>query len=183
MKQFSEVIVVTITPFNGTTTQDKNGLLPVMLQCIAGKMPNRNVLSGTLAERAGFEIGKTYLAQVREQGIDITFGPAFTFTKVSELKGVEIVDAIRKIGNPEILNVERPEGFEETYTRKGNAVESLQTKRIKSGEFKPSIKHSFSNETAKEVINGSSTKDTNVNFSKEDLPLESESNKIDKDKK
>lgn len=158
MKTFSETIVVTVTPYSGTTTPDKNGQLPVMLQCMAGKMPNRNVLSGTVAERSGFEVGKTYLAQVREQGYDKVFGTAFTFVKMSELNGVEIVDAVKKLGPPEIFNVERPEGFEEAYERKGDAVESLVTKRIKDGNFEPVMKRDYSHKTAKEVKDGSSVK-------------------------
>ena len=160
MKQFSEVIVVTVTTYSGTTTPDKNGLMPVMLQCMAGKMPNRNVLSGTVADRAGFEVGKTYLVQIREQGRDKVFGPTFSFTKMSELKGVEIVDAVKKLGPAEILVVDRPEGFEDAYERKGDAVESNITKRVKEGQFEPTIKRSYSHETAKEIKEGTSTENT-----------------------
>lgn len=163
MKSFNETIVVTVTPFSGTTTADKNGLMPVMLQCMAGKMPNRNVLSGTVAERGGFEMGKTYLVQVREQGKDKFFGSAFTFIKMSELKGIEIVDAIKKIGEPNILSVEKPEEFEGNYQRKGDAVESLQTKRIKEGQFIPSIKRNFEHETATKIVEGSTIKDATQN--------------------
>jgi hypothetical protein len=160
MRQFSEMIVVTVTPYSGTTTADKNGLMPVMLQCMAGKMPNRNVLSGTVAERSGFHVGKTYLAQVREQGKDKVFGPAFTFVNMGELTPVDAVKACKDIGPPEILNVERPEGFEKVYERKGDAVESLITKRIQDGNFEPVIKRSYSHETAREVKEGSTIKDS-----------------------
>ena len=68
MKAFNEMIVVAVTPFSGTDTPDKNGSDPVMLQLIAGKMPNRNVLSGTVASRAGIQVGKSYLMNVRENG-------------------------------------------------------------------------------------------------------------------
>lgn len=170
MKSFNQMIVVTITQYNGTTTPDKNGLMPVMLQCMAGKMPNRNVLSGTVAERAGFEIGKTYLAQVREQGFDKVFGSQFQFVKMDELKGIEIVKAVKEIGPAEILNVERPEGFEEVYERKGDAVESNVTKRIKEGQFIPSTRKSYNHETAKAIVDGSSvTDDKNQNLTEQSL--------------
>ena len=170
MKRFNEMIVVTATTFSGTTTPDKNGLMPIMLQCMAGKMPNRNVLSGTIAERAGFEVGKTYLVQIRESGVDKVFGPAFNFIKVSELSGLEVIDAVKKLGAAEILSVDRPDGFEEAYHRKGNAVEGLQTKRIKQGDFIPNNKRSYSHDTASSIKDGSSvTNDENQNLHESDL--------------
>lgn len=172
-----------ITPFSGTTSADKNGKPPVMLQAIAGKMPNRNVLSGTVAERAGIEIGKTYLAQVRENGTDKVFGTDYTFIKVQELIGSDIVDACKKLGPPEIFTVKRPEGFEQAYERKGDAVESLRTKRIKDGLYEPALHNvSVEHETAKEVIQGTTiteASDMQKNLTPEDLLLAGEK----KDKK
>lgn len=158
----NELIVVAVTPFSGTSTPDKNGEFPVMLQCVAGKMPNRNVMSGTVAKRAGIEVGKTYLMQVREQGFDKVFGTDFSFIKVKELEnGTDIAEVVLKLGPPEIFKVERPEGFEETYVRKGDAVESNRTKRIKEGEYVPLTPTSITNhETAKTVKDGTSTENT-----------------------
>lgn len=155
---FNEMIVATVTAFSGTTDTDKNGKSPVMLQCIAGRMPNRNVLSGTVAERSGFVVGNTYLVQVRESGYDEEFGLDFNFLKLKELDGLEIIEAKLKLGQPEIFTVTRPEGFEDNYERKTNAVEGLRTKRIREGSYKPSYpRTSTDHETAKEVVNGSST--------------------------
>lgn len=155
----NNLILVTVTPFSGTTSTDKNGKFPVMLQCLAGVMPNRNVLSGTVAERAGFEVGKTYLANVRELGVDQVFGPAYTFIKVMECKSAEdIAKAQKALGDPEILTVLRPAGFDDSYVRKTNAVEGFTSKRIQSGDFIPAIQTtSRDHSTAEKILQGSST--------------------------
>jgi hypothetical protein len=158
---FNEMIVVSVTPFSGTSTADKNGENPVMLQCIAGRMPNRNVLSGTVARRAGIEVGKTYLMQVRESGFDKVFGPDFTFIKIMEIENAEdVAKTVKQIGQPHVFTVERPEGFEQVYQRKGDAVEGNRTKRIKEGQYIPALRTSTSHQTADEIIDGSSTENT-----------------------
>lgn len=167
------MIVVAVTPFSGTDTPDKNSKSPVMLQCIAGKMPNRNVLSGTVAERAGIEAGRTYLMNVREVGFDKMFGLDFTFIKIKELMtGEDIIRASRELGEATVLTIARPEGFEDKYERKGNAVEGLRTKRIKEGEYIPSTNRTSSDhETASDVREGSSTESEQfVNSVKEEKP-------------
>lgn len=159
---FNELIVVAVTPYSGTSTADKNGKHPIMLQCIAGKMPNRNVMSGTLAERAGIEVGKTYLMQVREQGYDKVFGADFSFIKVKELvDGLDIANVTLKLGSPEIIKIERTEEFEKTYVRKSDAIESNRTKRIKEGDYIPTNQSTITNhETAKSIKDGTSTENT-----------------------
>lgn len=155
---FNQNIVAAVTNFSGTTTPDKNGESPVMLQCIAGTMPNRNVLSGTVAKRAGFEVGKTYLVNVREAGMDALFGPDYTFTKVMELSsGADIVKACKELGDPKVVTITRPEGFQQKYERKGDAVESNRTKRIKEGLYQPAIETTvLEHATAHEIKQGSS---------------------------
>lgn len=165
---FNEMIVAAVTTFSGTTTPDKNGEAPVMLQCIAGVMPNRNVLSGTVAMRAGFEVGKTYLINIREQGYDVTYGPDYTYIKVMELStGLDIVRACKELGEPKVLYVERPEGFEEVYQRKGDAVESYRSIRMKEGKYIPAQRTTVANHrTAREVTFGTSI-DTGGTLSRE----------------
>jgi hypothetical protein len=169
---FNETIVVSVTPFSGTTTPDKNGERSVMLQCLAGRMPNRNVLSGTVASRMGIEVGKTYLMNVRESGFDKQFGADFTFTKIKELEaGLDIAKTIKELGPAEILTIARPEGYEKTYQRKGDAVEGLRTKRIKEGLYEPVTASSYEHSTAKDIIEGSSAsgeKNPNQGLSPED---------------
>lgn len=159
MKPFSELIVVAVTAYSGTSTPDKNGRYAVMLQCIAGRMPNRNVMSGTVAERAGIEVGKTYLMQVREAGIDKVFGPDYQFVKIREITQAEdIVKATKLLSSPEVFEVKRPEGYENAYQRKGDAVEGNRTKRIKEGNYEPAgVNTSAEHTTAPEIIQGTST--------------------------
>lgn len=172
---FNELIVGTVRPFSGTTTPDKNGNDSIMIQCMAGKMPNRQVLSGTVAERQGFEIGKTYLIRVLERGYDKVFGLDFSWTKVMEITDpLRVVELSKKenLGKPQIINIPRPEGFEKAYERKGDAVESLQTKRIREGNYIPSSQRNFTeHETAKDVKAGTSIIDAleSQNLSEEDL--------------
>lgn len=152
------MIVAAVTNFSGTTTPDKNGETPVMLQCIAGTMPNRNVLSGTVARRAGLEVGRTYLVNVRETGFDDLFGPDYTFIKIMELTtGLDIVRAAKELGDARIMYVLRPEGFSQSYERKGDAVESSRTKRIREGHYHPSVPTTvIHHETAARVVDGTS---------------------------
>lgn len=152
------MIVAAITNFSGTTTPDKNGQAPIMLQCIAGSMPNRNVLSGTVAQRAGFEVGKTYLVNVRENGFDEVFGTDFTFIKIMELTtGLDVVRAAKELGDANIIRIERPANFVSQYKRKGDAVESNRTKRIREGAYRPAYPTTVTeHETAQEIIGGSS---------------------------
>lgn len=157
----NEMIVAAVTPFSGTSTPDKNGKYPVMLQIIAGKCPNRQVLSGTVAERADIEVNKTYLMQVRESGTDKQFGTDFTFVKIKELTtGADIVEACKNLGKPEIETVLRPAGFEESYTRKTTAVEGNRTKRIREGLYEPAYSRTVDHSTAPEIIDGSSVEPT-----------------------
>lgn len=154
----NNMIVVTVTEFSGTTTPDKNGETPIMLQCLAGAMPNRNVLSGTVARRAGFEVGKTYLANVRENGYDDLFGQDFTFIKVMELEtGLDIAKTAKELGDAEIVKIERPADFADSYKRKGDAVESNRTVRMKAGLYHPGIFTTVrDHRTALNVVEGSS---------------------------
>lgn len=153
---FNELILGVVTPFSGSTTPDRNGLSSVMIQCIAGKMPNRNVLSGTVAQRSGFEVGKTYLIDVREQGRDMVYGLDFNFILVKEMtSGTDIIDATVRLGKPEIFVVDKPEGAA-LYDRKGNAIESERTRRIKEGSYEPAFTTTaIDHKTSKEVVPGS----------------------------
>lgn len=152
------MIVAAITNFSGTTTPDKNGENPVMLQCIAGTMPNRNVLSGTVAQRAGFEVGKTYLVNIRETGFDDTFGPDYTWIKIMELtSGLDIVRAAKELGDARIQFIPRPDGFDQFYRRKADAVESNRTRRIRDGHYHPTYPTTtVHHESAQEVKLGTS---------------------------
>ena len=84
---------------------DKNGKNPVILNVVSGTFPNRNVLSGTVAENLGIEIGHTYLMQVREVEPN-EFGRQFVYSKLKELDALEIVEASATMGEAKLIKVE-----------------------------------------------------------------------------
>ena len=102
---FNSLCIVSVNTFSKGNA-DKNGLLPVILNVIAGKSPNRTVLSGTVAEMNGFETGKTYLASVREVEAN-DYGRQFVWAKLKEVSAVEIVEAASKMSKAEIFSIER----------------------------------------------------------------------------
>lgn len=173
---FNQLVLAAVTPFNGTNSTDKNGKDTVMLQCIAGQMPNRNVLAGTVAENMGIKIGHTYLLDVREQGEHVKFGKDYTFIKVKEIdSALDIVKTAKELGDPIILTVGRPDLFkEEGYERKTDAVEGLRTKLIREGLYKPATATTVTNhETASRVVDGTSvTGDATDRFNAENSKKE-----------
>lgn len=163
------LVVIAFTQFSGTTTPDKNGKMPVMAQILAGKAPNRNVMSGTVSERAGFEVGKTYLAQVRLNGTDKDFGDDYSWIKIKELSALEVIDAQERLGEAQVFEVKRPAGFESAYERKGNAVEGVRTIRVREGRYTSTVGSAGSqHQTASEVIPGSSAGDAKVKLNLKD---------------
>ena len=102
---FNSLCIVSVNTFSKGNA-DKNGLLPVILNVVAGKSPNRTVLSGTVAEMNGFETGKTYLASVREVEAN-EYGRQFVWAKLKEVLAVEIVEAASKMPKAEIFSIER----------------------------------------------------------------------------
>lgn len=169
----SGLAVVKVDRFNGTTKPDKNGKMPVILIASAGKIPNRNVLSGTVAEMQGFEVDKAYLVQFRKRGTDKAFGEDYTFTKLQEITTVkDHMDALNTLGNGDVFQAYRPEGFENKYHRKGDKVESLQTRRAREGQYEFVIPRDNSGKTAAELIPGSTitgATDDQLNLKGEDL--------------
>ena len=109
MTRFSNLVTVTAKATVESETSkfhpNKNGIMPIWLEVLNGKAPNRNVLDGTIAAREGFEAGKTYLAKVQEGEPDEQFGRQFTWTKIKELEFMEIMQATA-MGNAEIFKVE-----------------------------------------------------------------------------
>jgi len=100
--------VATVNTFSGSTErpakQDRNGKDPIILSVISGKAPNRTVLSGTVAERAGLEVGKTYLIQVRETEAN-EYGRQFRFEKIGEPSMLDVLDMEDRLGEPTIIDV------------------------------------------------------------------------------
>ena len=99
----SNLVIATVNPFN-SGNPDKNGKSPVILNVVSGKAPNRNVLSGTVAENAGIETGKSYIFRWRE--IDPNeYGRQFRWTVVSEISGLELIKASQELGEANVFDV------------------------------------------------------------------------------
>jgi len=103
MANFNSIVAASVNNFNGNL--DKNGKNPVILNVIAGKFPNRNVLAGTIAENLGIEVGKSYLFSVREVESN-EHGRQFIYSKLKELSAMEIVDTFKNLGQAEMFAVE-----------------------------------------------------------------------------
>lgn len=101
---FNEIALVVATTFSNGNL-DKNGLEPMLLKCIAGKSVNKSILSGTIAERSGFEPNKSYLVSIIEKDSDEVYGRQFDFTNLGELNGIDLIKAKKELGNALIMNV------------------------------------------------------------------------------
>jgi len=91
--------------------EDKNGLKPIILTPVAGRIPNKMVLTGTVAQNLGIEVGKTYLLSYRERSADQIpeaakqYGRAFVYTKLAELNAIEIIQATEMLGSAQVIDV------------------------------------------------------------------------------
>lgn len=94
-------------------SEDKNGLMPVILLGIAGEIPSRSVISGTYAQNMGIVPGYVYLFQATEKEEDLEYGRQFSFLPISSnLSAVEVLQAKQYLGKLKIVNVE---GLEEDF--------------------------------------------------------------------
>ncbi len=87
--------VLKVNAFQGSNarpaTADKNGLMPVFLESLNGEIPERaRVISGTVAERAGFQVGKVYLTKVTFTGTDAQYGDRYAHSTVGEIAVLDI---------------------------------------------------------------------------------------------
>ena len=85
---------------------DRNGKQNIFLTCIAGKMPNKcMVMSGTVAEQNGIEIGKTYMVAFNEGKTDPQYGRQFSTTKLGEVSVIDTLTAVDRLGEAVIVDV------------------------------------------------------------------------------
>lgn len=102
-KKFENLVSVSVNHFNNGEP-DKNGKDPVILNVLAGKAPNRTVLSGTVAENAGFKVGNSYLAQCRETEMDEQYGRQFIWNSIKELSVMDILESKKNLGAATIFD-------------------------------------------------------------------------------
>lgn len=110
--------LVMVNEFQSANSKpDRNEKNPILLVSIAGKMPNRAVLSGTIAERNGFEVGKKYMISYTE-GETNQYGRQFSFTNEGEVTSVADTLLLKKeYGAPQIINVDIQETPEPTVVQ------------------------------------------------------------------
>ena len=108
MNKLTGLAVVAISNFQGKDAQaDINGMNPIYLTPIAGRCPNRNVLSGTIAKSAGLEEGKSYLAKWTKLEDDPEYGVQYGWTKVQEITNpLDVINAEEKLGPGLIFNAD-----------------------------------------------------------------------------
>jgi hypothetical protein len=112
MSNFESKVIVAVNNFTGSVDNpaqaDKNGKMPVILNVVAGKMPNKAIVqSGTVAERAGLTVGKLAFIQVRETESDDKYGRQFNITKLGDVSPMEALQAEAMLGKPEVFQTEK----------------------------------------------------------------------------
>lgn len=122
-------------------SRDKNGLPSVWLTPLAGEIPNRNVLTGSVAQRSGIKLDsngvigrgtttgdsfafRLLFGQYTKIGEDERYGDQYTFNILQDLTdspnvASEIVQLEQMLGEPSIFTVARPE-LPEDYEKKTN---------------------------------------------------------------
>lgn len=95
--------VVKVNQFQGSAdrpaTTDKNGFAPVILSSHNGTLPERSrVISGTVAQRAGLQVGKNYAVKVTETHVDPVYGPQYQIDVVGEVTTLELITNVFKPG-------------------------------------------------------------------------------------
>lgn len=158
---FTSKIIGKMSQFRGTTIPDSNGVMPFFCTVIAGKCPNRQTISGTVAKQQGFELDKTYLIQVREVGFHDIHGPQYDFIKLVELTGKDIIDVSESLGDPQVFIVEKPDASKD-YERKGDKIVGLRTREEQEGVFHKSTPSTVveNTETAKDVKVGKNVQES-----------------------
>ncbi|MCJ7934018.1 MAG: hypothetical protein MUW56_10370 [Chryseobacterium sp.] len=113
-KQFKGFVAKVELLKSEKANEDKNGLMPVILIGIAGEIPSKTVISGTVAQRMGIYEGSIYLFQANEIESDPLYGRQFNFMAISkELSAIETLQASDFVGKLTIIKIDSSEDFEE----------------------------------------------------------------------
>jgi len=112
MAKLAVTFVASVKMYNGSAEkpakEDKNGEMPVILDVVAGKCPNKRVLSGTVADRAGMESGKAYLMKAEEIEEDPENGRQFRYISFEDIVFSELLEAMSHFGAPQTIDVLEP---------------------------------------------------------------------------
>lgn len=99
---------------------DKNGLEAILLDVVAGRMPQKRVISGTIADRQRFEVGKCYLVAIEQLPDDPQYGEQWAFKNLDHLQGRELMATCKDLGKG--IVVKSGEVVEEPMVANGQLV-------------------------------------------------------------
>ena len=124
----NEVVVVVVSAFQGEQKADRNGKVNVWLTPVAGKIPNQAlVVAGSVAEKAGLEIGKTLLVMVNEGVEDPQYGRQFNHTVLGTVAPMEIIGLRRDLGAASIIVTKQPVNGDQGNTNGTAATPTMST--------------------------------------------------------
>ena len=100
------MFLATVSNYNSNSaTTDKNGLLPMLLDVVAGICPKKRVIAGTVSKNMGLEEGITYLFKFTQLEDDADYGTQYAFTKISAVHDVmQILQATAQLGDATLID-------------------------------------------------------------------------------
>lgn len=91
------MFIATLNEYNGSNAkEDKSGNMPIILNVLSGKCPNKRMISYGWAVTQGMELGKSYLIDPIETEEHAVHGRQFQFNKVKEVSALEIMENAEK---------------------------------------------------------------------------------------
>ena len=102
----TSMFLATVSTYNSNTaTPDKNGLLPMLIDVVAGICPKKRVIAGTVYKNMGLEEGITYLFKFTQLEDDADYGTQYAFTKISVVHDVmQILQATAQLGDATLID-------------------------------------------------------------------------------
>lgn len=99
------MFLATVSNYNSNSASaDKNGLMPMLLDVVAGVCPKKRVLAGTVASNMGLEEGTTYLFKFTTLAEDPTHGSQYSFTKIAPVTDImQILSATESLGDATLI--------------------------------------------------------------------------------
>ena len=104
----SGMFLATVCKFTGNKENpampDINGLMPIILEPLAGACPNKRVIAGTVARNMGIEENQVYLFKWTRLEDDVDYGSQFGFVAVTHVQDpIQIITASNSLGDSKII--------------------------------------------------------------------------------
>ena len=99
----------TVSTFNSNKAkEDTNGLMPMIIEPIAGSCPAKRVLAGTIAKNMELEAGCTYLFRFTQLEDDPKYGTQYNFMKLSPVivDPMKIIEISGTLGQTKLIGEE-----------------------------------------------------------------------------